>query len=330
MKTYIYRGGFPIVEKSGVGKAIEHQEKMLNAVEAPRAARWKEATVVHMNTVFPDSVIAAFIAKMQKKKVIYYGHSTMEDFKNSFIGSNLAAPIFKKWICFCYNLGDVVVTPTEYSRKLLEGYGLKRKIYSITNGVDTEFFKPDPEGRIGFRAKYQLTEEQKVVISVGHLIGRKGILDFLELARMMPKVQFIWFGGGNESLVTAEIKEAISKKPDNVLFAGFVKSDELRDAYCGADVFSFMSYEETEGIVVLEALACEIPTIVRNIPVYEGWLEDEKQVYKAETIKEFQEKIIAIFSRDVRLMKKEERKIACNKSLGKVGERLLRLYSEME
>ena len=57
---------------------------------------------------------------------------------------------------------------------------------------------------------------------MGHLIGRKGILDFLELARMMPKVQFIWFGGGNESLVTAEIKEAISKKPDNVLFAGFV------------------------------------------------------------------------------------------------------------
>lgn len=38
------------------------------------------------------------------------------------------------------------MTPTEYSRKLLEGYGLKRKIYSITNGVDTEFFKPDPEG----------------------------------------------------------------------------------------------------------------------------------------------------------------------------------------
>ena len=71
MKTYIYRGGFPIVEKSGVGKAIEHQEKMLNAVEAPRAARWKEATVVHMNTVFPDSVIATFIAKMQKKKVIF-------------------------------------------------------------------------------------------------------------------------------------------------------------------------------------------------------------------------------------------------------------------
>ena len=73
-----------------------------------------------------------------------------------------------------------------------------------------------------------------------------------------------------------------------------------------------------------------MPARGRNIAVDEGWLGDEKQVYKAETIKEFQEKITAIFSRDVRLMKKEERKIACNKSLGKVGERLLRLYSEME
>ena len=330
MKTYVYRGGFSIVEKSGVGKAIEHQEKMLNAMHASRADRWKDAAVVHMNTVLPDSVIAACIAKLQKKKVIYYGHSTMEDFKNSFIGSNLAAPLFKKWICFCYNLGDVIVTPTEYSQKLLEGYRLKRKIYSITNGVDTEFFKPDLEAGKRFREKYHLVANQKVVISVGHLIQRKGILEFLELAKKMPDVQFIWFGGGNESLVTAEVKEAILKKPENVLFAGFVRSDELRDAYCGADAFVFMSYEETEGIVVLEALACEIPTIVRDIPVYDDWLENGKQVYKADAIKEFKQKLREIFQKDVSRMKAEERKTACDKSLKKVEERLQSLYFEME
>ncbi len=106
---------------------------MLNAVEAPRAARWKEATVVHMNTVFPDSVIAAFIAKMQKKKVIYYGHSTMEDFKNSFIGSNLAAPIFKNgsafvtiWGCCC--------DANRIFQKIVGRVWIETKIYSITNG----------------------------------------------------------------------------------------------------------------------------------------------------------------------------------------------------
>ena len=330
MKTYVYRGGFSIVEKSGVGKAIEHQEKMLNAMHASHADRWKDATVVHMNTVLPDSVIAACIAKLQKKKVIYYGHSTMEDFKNSFIGSNLAAPLFKKWICFCYNLGDVIVTPTEYSQKLLEGYGLKRKIYSITNGVDTEFFKPNLEAGKRFREKYHLVANQKVVSSVGHLIQRKGIFEFLELAKKMPDVQFIWFGGGNESLVTAEVKEAILKKPENVLFAGFVRSDELRDAYCGADAFAFMSYEETEGIVVLEALACEIPAIVRDIPVYEGWLKNEKEVYKAKDTDEFCEKLGKVFENDVSTVKKAERKVACDKSLQKVGEQLQKLYSEIK
>ena len=330
MKTYVYRGGLSLVGKSGVGKAIEHQEKMLESVQVSCADSWKDANIVHMNTVLPDSVIAACVARLQKKKVIYYGHSTMEDFKNSFIGSNLAAPLFKKWICFCYNLGDVIVTPTEYSQKLLESYGLKRKIYSMTNGVDTDFFKPDAEAGKRFRRKYQLTENQKTVISVGHLIQRKGIFEFLELARKMPEVQFIWFGGGNESLVTAEVKEAISQKTENVRFAGFVEADELRDAYCGADAFAFMSHEETEGIVVLEALACEIPTIVRDIPVYEGWLENEKEVYKAKDTDEFCEKLGKVFENDVSTVKKAERKVACDKSLQKVGERLQELYSEIE
>lgn len=100
---------------------------------------WKEADIVQINTVLPDSPLVAQRARRQGKKVVYYGHSTMEDFKNSFIGSNLVAPLFKKWIRHCYRQGDVVITPTEYSRKLLMSYGLHRKVYSLTNGVDTDF-----------------------------------------------------------------------------------------------------------------------------------------------------------------------------------------------
>lgn len=104
-KTYIYKGGFSIVKKSGVGKAMEHQEKMLRHAAIPIAKSWKEAAVIHINTVLPDSFFAAKLAHMQGKKVIYYGHSTMEDFKNSFKGSNLFAPLFKKWLCLCYRQG---------------------------------------------------------------------------------------------------------------------------------------------------------------------------------------------------------------------------------
>ncbi len=55
-----------------------------------------------------------------------------------------------------------------------------------------------------------------------------------------------------------------------------------------------MSKEETEGIVILEALAMKIPTLIRDIPVYEGWLTDSKDVYKAKTLSEFETKITGI------------------------------------
>ena len=282
MKTYIYEGGLRIVAKSGVGSAILHQKNMLKQAEIEEAASWKEADIVHINTVFPDSVIAAGLAKLKGKKVVYYGHSTMEDFRNSFIGSYRVAPLFKKWIRFCYSLGDLVITPTEYSKGLLESYGIQKKIYAVSNGVDTEFFKSEnhEEEKKMLHEKYGILAGRKIVVSAGHLIQRKGILDFLELAKMMPDVTFIWFGGGNDSLVTQEVKEAVKNKSENVIFAGFVEASELKNAYCGADAFAFFSYEETEGIVVLEALACEVPVILRDIPVYKGWIEDQVQAYK--------------------------------------------------
>ena len=186
MRIYIYSGGEKLVGRSGVGQAIRHQRECLRRAEIGTTSRWtKDAAAVHVNTILPDSVLAALGAKLRRRKVVWYGHSTMEDFRSSFKGSNVLAPLFKRWITFCYGLGDVVLTPTEYSRRLLEGYGLKKPVYSISNGVDTEFFKPDPAARSALRTRYGLGEEAKVVVSVGHMIARKGLPEFLELARRM-------------------------------------------------------------------------------------------------------------------------------------------------
>ena len=135
------------------------------------------------------------------QKVIYYGHSTEADFRNSFHGSNLLAPVFKQWIKFCYTLGDVVLTPTEYAKALLQSYGIQRPIHVISNGVDTDFFAPCEARGHAFRQKYRLSAHEKVVISVGHYIQRKGILDFIELARRMPSVRFFWFGYSRRSCI---------------------------------------------------------------------------------------------------------------------------------
>jgi 1,2-diacylglycerol-3-alpha-glucose alpha-1,2-glucosyltransferase len=327
MRVTLYSGCLWLVRKSGVGQAILHQKDMLERAGVETSSKWREPTAaVHINTVFPDSPVAAWLARRRHRKVIYYGHSTVEDFRNSFKCSNLFAPLFRRWIIHCYGLGDVVITPTSYSKKLLESYGIKKPIYSLTNGIDTSFFTPSATCRTAFRAKYRLFPDNKAVISVGHYIERKGLLDFVELARDMPDVRFFWFGYTNLNLVPKNIRAAIENAPENLCFPGYVERDELRDAYCGCDLFAFLSNEETEGIVVLEALACGIPTLVRDIPVYEGWLADRKNVYKAKGLTEFKEKANGILTGALPDLTASGLQIAQERSLEAVGEKLLSIY----
>ena len=221
-------------------------------------------------------------------------------------GLSLVAPLFKKWICHCYRQGDVVITPTEYSRELLLNYGLHREIYALTNGVDTEFFHKTEQAGGRFRIYFHLPVDKKVVISAGHLIHRKGIEDFLEMARRMP---------------------------ENVIFSGFQPPGILRDAYCDADVFAFFSHEETEGIVVLEALSCEIPVVVRDIPVYEGWLTDGVQVRKAKDLDAYERAIRGILyeepREEVRRRTRGGRALAEEHGMQATGEKLYQIEQKL-
>ena len=87
------------------------------------------------------------------------------------------------------------------------------------------------------------------------------------------------------------IKEALKTDLPNLHFPGYIRKEELRDAYCGSDVFLFLTKEETEGIVLLEALAMGCPVLVRDIPIYKTWLEDGRDVIKASNVNEFCEKL---------------------------------------
>ena len=327
MSIYLYRGGEKLVGRSGVGQAIRHQAECLSRCGLPVTDRFAPDTdAVHINTVLPDAVVTALLARLRGRKVVWYGHSTMEDFRGSFRGSDLLAPLFRRWLTFCYGLGDVVLTPTPYSRRLLAGYGLRKPVYSLSNGVDVDFFHPDAAAKDTFRKRYHLGANEKTVISVGHTIARKGLPEFLELARRMPDVRFLWFGWTDPRLVPAAITRAIRNAPPNVRFPGFVDRERLREAYQGADVFAFLSHEETEGIVVLEALACGIPTGLRDIPVYDGWLEDRKTVYKASNPGEFQRIVMDLLAGTLPDLTAAGRQAAEERSLEAVGERLKDIY----
>ena len=330
MKVLLYRGGILIVNKSGIGVAYEHQKKALFVNNIPFTLNLRnEYDIAQFNTIFPDSAIIAYLLKRKGKKIIYYGHSTMEDFKKSFRGSDWFAPLFKKWIKFCYSLGDVIITPTQYSKDLLESYGIEKPIYSISNGIDLTFYKRVNGSRSKFRDKYEIKDDEKVIMSVGHYIERKGIMDFIELARIMPDYKFIWFGYTNLNIIPAKIKEAIHNKTTNVIFPGYVSNEELRDAYAGSDLFLFLTYEETEGIVLLEAMAMKISIVIRDIPIYQKEFVYGETLYKGTDIEEFENLAHNILNNEVLNITENAYELVKRKEISNVGSKMKDIYENV-
>ena len=221
MKVLLYTESEKIIRKSGLGKAIKHQIRALEENKIDYTLNPKDDwDILHVNFYGPKSYLIAKKAKKQGKKVIYHAHSTEEDFRNSFIFSNLVSPLFKKWLIKCYTLGDHILTPTPYSKKLLEGYGIKIPITDISNGIDIDFFSKNKKLGEEFRKKFGYSKNDKIIMGVGLYIERKGILDFVELAKRNPQYKFIWFGSSPLIFSPIKIRKAINTKLPNLIFAG--------------------------------------------------------------------------------------------------------------
>lgn len=331
MKVLLYFEGESLISSSGIGRAMKHQQQALDAV----GIAWTcdpsdDYDILHINTFGPNSIHIIKQARDMGRKVIYHAHSTEEDFRNSFIFSNAIAPIFKKHLVNVYSQADYIITPTVYSKQILEGYGISQPIEAISNGIDLQRFRYDEQKVKAFRKYFSLDDKDKVVLCVGLFFERKGILDFVEVAKCLPEYKFIWFGAIHSLMIPTQIREVIQgNHPSNVIFPGYVKGAILEGAFSGSDVFFFPSYEETEGIVVLEALASHQNVIVRDIGVYDGWLVDGVNCYKGKCNTDFVKLIRGVVEEQFPSLKEEGYKIVEQRSIEVVGGQLKGVYEKV-
>lgn len=146
----------------------------------------------------------------------------------------------------------------------------------IPNGIDRERFQKDMEMRRRFRESHGIGMEEKVVLTVAQQTPRKGIFEFIELARRHPSIRWVWVGGFPYGVLSKDylkIQRSKSQTGRNLIFTGFVP--EIREAYSGADVFFLPSHAEGMSIVLLEALSSSLPCVVRDLPEFREVLGGE-------------------------------------------------------
>ena len=284
MKILLYFESESLIQTSGVGRAFEHQKAALTSQGiAYTTDPWDEDyDILHINTcgLNSDAIIAH--ARKLGKKVVYHAHSTEEDFRNSFIFSNLLSPIVKHSLISLYSKGDAIITPTPYSRM--------------------------SAGNPSFR------------------FASTGILDFVKVADRLPEYRFIWFGEISPLAVPQKINEVIEHHPDNCLFPGYVKGPIIQGAFQDSTAFFFPSYEETEGIVVLEALASRQQVIVRDIGAFDPWLKNGENCYKGNSNDEFVSLIRDCAEHRIPHTGDAGYKVAEQRSIETIGKQLKRIY----
>ena len=247
------------VKGQGVGSAYLEQ---VNLVQNGLDKEYKvvinkrvRTEIMHYHTIDLKHYLSVPFAK-KKGVTVGYVHFLPETIEGSIKLPKLIEKIFYKYIISFYNKMDYLVTVNPNFITKLEAYNIDRKkITYIPNFVSTEkFYNLSNEDKYIAKEKLKIAKDAFVVLGVGQIQTRKGVIDFIDIAKKMPEVQFIWAGGfsfGNITDGYKELKNKMEHAPKNILFTGIVERDLMNDIYNVSDVLFMPSYNELFPMSIL-------------------------------------------------------------------------------
>ncbi|MGE0099206.1 MAG: glycosyltransferase family 4 protein [Hydrogenophaga sp.] len=138
----------------------------------------------------------------------------------------------------------------------------ENKLHTFRNGVDLERFRPEPMAEA--RQNLGLEAKRTYLLSVGHLIERKGHHIAIEALALLPEARLLIVGEGPEKKALGLLAQRL-KVEDRVTFVGQVAQPELRWWYSASDAVVLCSSREGWANVLLESMACGTPVVATSI-----------------------------------------------------------------
>ncbi|MGB0129888.1 MAG: glycosyltransferase [Rhodocyclaceae bacterium] len=272
------------------------------AVQRAAELRREGFDLVHIHTPFVAHYAGLRLARELGLPCVATYHTFFEEYLFHYVpllpkgALRAAARGFSRRQC---NDLDAVIVPSTAMRDVLLDYGVTRPMRVLPTGISRERFAPG-DG-VAFRARYGIDPQRPVALFVGRVAFEKNIdflLRALELARQrIPDLLLVIAGEGPalDSLRASVKRDGLEA---NVLFVGYLdRTQELPSCYCAADVFVFSSLTETQGLVLLEAMALGLPVLaIAAMGTRDILAADRGAVVAAAEEKDFADKLVAVLA----------------------------------
>jgi len=192
-----------------------------------------------------------------------------------FDNFNIRKKIILKICNDLYNRCDVVISPSHLIKKQLIEYGINRPITVVSNGMDLKRFT----GKVK-----SLNKEAPKLLHVGRISYEKNcdvvINAFKLILESFPQATLTIIGEG-PAIESLQRQAEHLEIQSSVIFTGFVPNAELHNVYPKYDLFLTASTMETQGLVVLEAIACGVPAVGVDSFALPELIQDGKNGYIA-------------------------------------------------
>lgn len=224
--------------------------------------------IVHSHHPYLLGDSAARAAAQREIPLVFTYHTQYEHY-TYYASKSIAAlrPFVVRLAAGYANLCDLVVAPSESIRDMLRDRGVRSEIEVIPTGVDGEAYRRGDGGKA--RAELRIRDKAFLVGHVGRFAKEKNLL-FLcravaEFLRRRKEAHFLAVGEGDAA---SEMKAVFARAgvEERVRFPGKRTGQALVNAYHAMDAFAFASKTETQGMVLVEALAAGTPVVALDAP----------------------------------------------------------------
>lgn len=223
-------------------KSIEHKFDIIN-IHTPLSP------IIKTNLPTISTIHTSVIENARHTEIVDL-KSLSAKIMTKLVSSSLISKLIK-------NSNLVATVANSVARELKKYYGFD-KANVVGNGVDEKLFKP-----------IKKKGKEKYILYVGRLSYRKGLFDFLKVAKQICKnyhIKFILVGKGE---LEGKLKERVRKEnlQDKIIFLGHISRKKLIQLYQNATLLIMPSHYESGPLVILEAMSCGVPIVSTRVGI---------------------------------------------------------------